>query len=242
MPAPLQVHISRAGDTPTRRVLGMADRRQPGRSRDQVAALAGVWSSPPAGYPCRMSAAMLSDTGMADSRTDSRARMRVTARWSPPSCDPGASRSWSALRRAPAPWTRTSGGSREAARPPASRACGSGPRGRSGCASASPPSSPEITCGFPSTARYAGEHPGRFRRERRHARAGLGVFELDLARIEVHVPPAERQDLVPPQPRGAAAAGSPPPRAPTFRSRSPPPPPPAPAPAGGELDPDGEFG
>ena len=38
-----------------------------------------AWSPPPTGYPFRMSAAMLSDTRTADSRTDSRARCAYRA-------------------------------------------------------------------------------------------------------------------------------------------------------------------
>ena len=50
-------------------------------------------------------------------------------------------------------------------------------------------------------ARDTGEHVRRLRRQRHHARAGLAVGGPRLARLKVHVGPAQGQDLAP------AAAG-----------------------------------
>ena len=47
-------------------------------------------------------------------------------------------------------------------------------------------------------ARDVREHVRRLRRDRHRARAGLGISEIQFARLQFHVLPAQRQDLVQP--------------------------------------------
>ena len=57
---------------------------------------------------------------------------------------------------------------------------------------------PGITQGLPGTSGDGGQHVRRLDRERDRAGAGLAVGKAELVGVEVHLLPAEREDLVAP--------------------------------------------